>query len=338
MGTGISRLGVGLVALTLGLAGCGGSAGAGGGRAGAGGGSGTSGPFSWLHPQSAPGEWRAITIPTGATMAYPPTWRRQHSDAGTASAVLQTPGGAYLGYLNLTPRQGEETLANWSSFRVEHNAEEGDRHVRRLAAASGLHFLTGHGSCIKDAYATAIGAHYTEVACLLAGRRGESVIVAAAPPTAWSRESGTLERAIESVRIKRRTHCAVSQSSLARSAWGPGLNLYYGRPRVCLAMAVRAWELEVLEAVVGPSPFIWWSPERAVFPAIRSRRTTHNAGSFSPASSSLSLTWERQRRRPVLSTASIGSLRGRGTMTPRRMASNQALRLNPKVAMHSVIE
>jgi hypothetical protein len=208
MGTGISRVGVVLAALTLGLAGCGGSGhGAGGSaaRAGAGsgapagGGSADRGAFSWLRPHSPPAGWRVVTIPSGATMAYPPDWRRQHSDAGTATAVLRAHGGSYLGYVNLTPQQGAETLSNWSSFRIEHNTDEGDRHVRRLAAAASLRFLNGHGSCIKDSYTTAVGARYVEIACLVAGRSGQSVIVAAAPPAAWGRESLTLESVIDAV-------------------------------------------------------------------------------------------------------------------------------------------
>lgn len=193
MGTEISRRGAGLIALILGLAGCGSSGTGGTGiRAGA--------AFSWLHPQTPPAGWRVVTIPTGATMAYPPGWRRQRSDAGTATAVLRTAGGAYRAYVNLTPRQGAETLSDWASFRVEHNAEEGDRHVKRLSAATRLHFLTGNGSCVKDAYTTQTGAPYIELACLVAGRRTESVIVATAPPARWASESATLEREIEAIR------------------------------------------------------------------------------------------------------------------------------------------
>jgi hypothetical protein len=217
MGTGISRAGVALAALTLGLAGCGGSgtsAGGGshkavaasgstavvGGSTTRAAGSGTGSTFSWLRAQPPPAGWKVVTISSGAKLTYPPGWHRQHSDPGTATAVLQNAGGSYLGYVNLTPRQGAETLANWSSFRVEHNTEEGDRHVKRLAAAAGLRFLTGHGSCVQDSYTTTIGAAFTEIACLVAGHRGEWVIVAAAPPNEWGHESTTLEREIEAVR------------------------------------------------------------------------------------------------------------------------------------------
>jgi hypothetical protein len=114
--------------------------------------------------------------------------------------VLLAGGGRYLGYLNLTPRQGDETVANWPSFRVEHNREEGDRAVTPLASATGLRFLTGHGSCVKDAYTTFTGSRFIEIACFVAGARTESVIIAAAPPASWNRMSGVIERAIEGVR------------------------------------------------------------------------------------------------------------------------------------------
>jgi hypothetical protein len=157
------------------------------------------GPFAWLHPQPPPNGWSVARIPSGAELAYPRSWRPQHGDPGTATAALVTAAGGYLGYLNLTPRQGPETLSNWASFRVEHNADEGDRSVRRLSAATGLHFRSGRGSCVKDSYATEIGARFIEVACLVAGPRGESVVVGAAPPGRWSQTSTVIERAIEGV-------------------------------------------------------------------------------------------------------------------------------------------
>lgn len=190
MGTGTSRAALGAIALALGLAACGGGTKSGN----------TQSAFVWFHPRSPPSGWRVATIRSGATLAYPPSWQRQHSDAGTASAVLLRADGGYLGYLNLTPRQGDETLSNWASFRVAHNADEGDRDVKRLAAAGGLPFLGGRGSCVKDAYTTKIGAQFVEIACLIAGHRGDAVIVAAAPPQLWASESGTLQREIEAVR------------------------------------------------------------------------------------------------------------------------------------------
>jgi hypothetical protein len=131
-------------------------------------------------------------------MPYPPLWRPATSDRGTATAVLVDGRERYLGYLNVTPRQANETLPNWASFRTDHNMEEGDRNVRRLAAAGGLRFSTGRGSCIRDSYTTKTGARFIELACLVDGARASSVIVGAAPPQLWPKMAPVLERAISS--------------------------------------------------------------------------------------------------------------------------------------------
>lgn len=176
---------VGLALVVIGLAACGAS---------------QSRAFAWLHAQPPPAGWTVTRTPSGAELAYPPSWHLQHGDPGTATAALLASDGRFLGYLNLTPRQGAETLSNWASFRVAHNADEGDRTVRRLAAATGLNFRTGHGSCVKDSYSTAVGSRYIEIACLVAGPHAESVVVGAAPPDGWKQASAVIERAIEGVR------------------------------------------------------------------------------------------------------------------------------------------
>jgi hypothetical protein len=154
------------------------------------------GGFAWLRPNPAPAGWRLARIASGAVMPYPPGWQRVAGDAGTATAVLQGAHHDYLGYLNLTPRQGDETLRSWASFRVEHNVAEGDRAVRTLASASGLRFRSGRGSCVQDSYTTSSGARFVELACLAAGRNVTSVIVGAAPPREWVRMSPLIELAI----------------------------------------------------------------------------------------------------------------------------------------------
>jgi hypothetical protein len=164
------------------------------------GGASQSDAFSGLRPQAAPADWKLSQIPSGAVLAYPPSWKIQHGDPGTATAALLGSDGRFLGYLNITPRQSDETLSNWGSFRLDHNRDEGDRAVERLAAATGLRFLTGHGSCVKDSYTTQTGSRFVEIACLVAGARAESVIVGAAPPSGWAAESSTIERAIAGVR------------------------------------------------------------------------------------------------------------------------------------------
>ena len=65
-------------------------------------------------------------------------------------------------YLNATPKQGTETLANWSRFRPEHNRDEGDRSVRLIASANDLSFRSGRGSCVIDDYTTS-KATYREI-------------------------------------------------------------------------------------------------------------------------------------------------------------------------------
>lgn len=185
MGTGISRSGASATALALvsaGLAACG---------------AGQAGAFSWLHPKPPPADWKAARVPSGAVLAYPGSWRPQRGDPGTATVAMLASDGRFLGYLNVTPRQGGETLSNWASFRIDHNHDEGDRAVRRLASATSLHFLTGRGSCVKDSYTTETGAHFIEIACLVAGARAKSVVVGAAPPDAWPQNEGVIERAIE---------------------------------------------------------------------------------------------------------------------------------------------
>ena len=143
----------GALALALTAAGCGTS---------------TQGPFAWVQPRPVPRPWAVVRIPSGSELGYPPGWRIVPGDRGTATAALLGEGGRYLGYLNVTPRQGDEHVATWASFRIAHNADEGDTAVKRIAAATGLRFRAGHGSCVQDSYTTRTGARYIEVACLMA--------------------------------------------------------------------------------------------------------------------------------------------------------------------------
>jgi hypothetical protein len=152
--------------------------------------------FAWLAPAAPPPTWRVLPISSGAAMPYPPGWKRVRGDVGTATAILSGAGQRVLGYLNLTPRQGAETPASWARFRVEHNAEEGDRRVKTLAVGTGLRFRSGHGSCVRDSYTTKTGAQYVEVACLVVGSKGASVIIGASPPDELVRISPLIERAI----------------------------------------------------------------------------------------------------------------------------------------------
>jgi hypothetical protein len=191
MGTATSRAVTGgIAALALALAACGGQPRAASPPAASG--------FGWLRPAAVPSSWGAVAISSGAALPIPSGWKRIHGDAGTATVVLLDGTHRIVGYLNLTPRQGLETPANWGHFRIDHNAEEGDRSIRRLAVGTGLEFRSGRGSCVRDSYTTGSGSRYVELACLVKGRTASTVIVGASPPAAWGQLAPTLERAISS--------------------------------------------------------------------------------------------------------------------------------------------
>ncbi len=151
-----------------------------------------------MHPEQVPSGWHRKDLPSGdATLAYPAGWSLTRTDPSTVTAALRGRDGI-AGYLNITPKQGEESLDNWASFRPGHNVEEGDRALVPIASATGLPFRNGTGSCVKDEYTTETGHHYREIACIVSAAKATTVIVGATPPELWSRYSPTLERAISS--------------------------------------------------------------------------------------------------------------------------------------------
>src|SRR5690242_5336026 len=75
--------------------------------------------FPHLHPAAAPANWRHLTLPNGtAVLSYPPSLRPISGDKVAVSAARLTPHGAFRLYLNATPRQGSEQLAQWPAFRL----------------------------------------------------------------------------------------------------------------------------------------------------------------------------------------------------------------------------
>jgi hypothetical protein len=157
--------------------------------------------FSWLTGSSAPAGWRGATISSGsATLFYPPNWRSIPGDKGTVSVSLRDAAGRYLGYLNVTPRQGAERLAGWASFRTMRNRSEGDHGVRQVAAAENLMIGRAHASCVIDDYLSRVGSNpYREIACLAAGSRATNVFVGAALIPDWKRLGPVIERAASSL-------------------------------------------------------------------------------------------------------------------------------------------
>jgi hypothetical protein len=154
--------------------------------------------FAWLHPQIPPSGWKARDLPSGkARLAYPGNWRLTRTDPGTVTATLRR-NGEITGYLNITPQGGDESVANWASFRPAHNREEGDRDLTPLSSATGLRFRHGTGSCVQDSYSTETSHRYREIACIVRGPAATTVIVASASPDRWRQLTPTLERAVSS--------------------------------------------------------------------------------------------------------------------------------------------
>ena len=137
-------------------------------------------------------------------LAYPPAMHRVRSDAGAVSVAQFTRSGAYVKYLNATPRQGGETLADWPRFRIGHLTEEDASSARLIAESHGVRFLGGTGTCVLDTYVTKIKSHhYTELACYVRGPGTASVIVAAAPTADWASQSAVLRRAVAAYQVRR---------------------------------------------------------------------------------------------------------------------------------------
>lgn len=186
-----------LAGLAAATAGCGGTRSASGASSSA---VAPAGALSALAARPAPVTWRAVRIPSGALLSYPAGWRLARGDAGSATAIARDAHGAIVGYLNATPRQSNETLSGWSSFRVAHNVREGERDVRREASRQRVRFLDGRGTCVQDSYTTTTRARYVELACLVQGSTASTVIVAATTPQRWAATVGLLERAVSAFR------------------------------------------------------------------------------------------------------------------------------------------
>jgi hypothetical protein len=106
-------------------------------------------------------------------------------------------------YLNATPRQGAERLQQWAAFRLRLLGADDAASAHQVAAAEGVKFRGGTGSCVIDTYVTRIGGHrYQEIACLVQGHASASVIVAAASAAMWATESPLLLRAVAAYLVR----------------------------------------------------------------------------------------------------------------------------------------
>ncbi len=103
-------------------------------------------------------------------------------DPDTLSVALLNSVGTYLGYLNVTPHQGKETLQDWAAFRLSHLLDDDAVSVHEDAMVRSLRTATGARSCVTDDYVTTIGHHhFHEVACYVMSGSVSSVVVAATP-------------------------------------------------------------------------------------------------------------------------------------------------------------
>jgi hypothetical protein len=160
--------------------------------------------FGWLRARPAPAGWHQATLPGGgAVLSYPPSLRPGPGDQGTVTADLTTTSGRVLAFLNVTPRQGGETLANWATFRLGHLRDDDARSATLDSSATGLRFRGGTGSCVIDDYVSKVGAnHYREIACYVQGAHQASVLIAAAPAADWGTYAGQLERAVSAFEVR----------------------------------------------------------------------------------------------------------------------------------------
>jgi len=160
--------------------------------------------FPGLAPAAAPADWRHLTLPNGAAvLSYPPTLHPAPGDTDAVTAVRLSPSGTFQLYLNATPRQGSENLRNWAAFRLSLLRADDASTAHQVAAAHGVRFRGGTGSCVIDTYLTRIGHHhYQEIACLAQGRTSGSVIVAAAPAAQWAKASPVLFRAVAAYQVR----------------------------------------------------------------------------------------------------------------------------------------
>lgn len=158
--------------------------------------------FSWLVPAPAPPSWKHVRLPSGGILSYPPFLSRARSDPGAASAEQHDAQGRVAIYVNATPRQNNEQVATWPTFRLHAVAEEEVEHsVHEDGRVVDVPFLGGRGSCVMDHYVTRVASHhYSEIACYVVGRHSGSVVVAAALTSLWSKEKHLLEQVVAAYR------------------------------------------------------------------------------------------------------------------------------------------
>ena len=139
--------------------------------------------FGWLASTTPPITWTKLAAPSRlGILSSPPGFRTVEGDRGSLSLALLSAGGTYLGYLNVTPRQGNETLRDWAAFRLSHLLRDDATSVHKDGMVSSLRTANGARSCVTDDYVTTIGHHhFHEVACYVIRNSVSGVVIGATP-------------------------------------------------------------------------------------------------------------------------------------------------------------
>jgi hypothetical protein len=158
----------------------------------------TLGAFRWLASTTPPATWARLTVASGlGALSSPPGFRTVDGDPGTLSVALRNSAGTYLGYLNVTPHQGHETLPDWAAFRLSHLLGDDAISVHVDATVHSVRTAAALRSCVIDDYVTTIGHHrFHEVACYVTSGSVSSVVVAATPSGDPAHVWNQLERAV----------------------------------------------------------------------------------------------------------------------------------------------
>jgi hypothetical protein len=156
------------------------------------------GSFGWLASTTPPATWSRLTVPSGlGTLPSPPGFRTVDGDPGTLSVALRNSAGTYLGYLNVTPRQGPETLTDWTAFRLTHLRGDAAVSVHEDAMVQSVRTAAAMRSCVIDDYVTTVGHHqFHEVGCYVMKGSVGSVVVATTPSGDPAHVWTQLERAV----------------------------------------------------------------------------------------------------------------------------------------------
>ena len=156
--------------------------------------------FTWFRPGSPPAAWLRAGLPgQHAALFYPNSLRPMPGDHGTVTVGRNSRSGTVLVYLNVTPRQGDETLRDWPGFRLAHLRDDGTTGVHLDSVSPSLRFHGGQGRCVIDTYTTKIHSnHYQEIACFVQGAHAASVLVAATTTGTWRAYQPLLDQVVSS--------------------------------------------------------------------------------------------------------------------------------------------